>query len=73
MVMVASNDGMVKVSIHGDIDMTLIGQDSYIIVPVREAGAEGSRDLAQESIKSIEDKWVRGGGGAKFVGEGGVK
>ena len=72
MVMVAGNNGMVEVSVHRDIDMTLVGQDSRIIVSIREAGAEVSGDLAWESMKSIEDEWVRGRGGAKFVSEGGV-
>ena len=47
MVMVASNDGMVEVCVHRDIDTTLISQDSCVIVPIGETGAEGSGDLAQ--------------------------
>ena len=72
MVMVADNNGIVEVSIHRDIDMTLVGQDSYIIVPIREVGAEVSRDLAWESMESIKDKKVGGGGRTKFGSEGGV-
>ena len=36
MVMVAGNNGMVKVGIHRDVDTALISQDPSIIVPIRE-------------------------------------
>ena len=36
MVMVASNDRVVQVSISRDIDVALVSQDTSIIVPVRE-------------------------------------
>ena len=72
MVMVAGDNGMAEVSICRDIDMTLVGQDSCIIVPIREMGAEVSRDLTWERMESIKDERVGGGGRTKFGSEGGV-
>ena len=46
---------MAKIGIGWDINMALVSQNASIVVPVREAGAEGSRNLARESVKGIED------------------
>ena len=72
MIMVACHDGAAQVSISGDIDASLVSQDTGIIVPVGKARAEIGRDRTRESMEGIEDQWVGSGGGAKFVREGGV-
>ena len=72
MVMVASNNRVVKVSISGDIDTVLISQDTSIIMPIREARAEFSGEFARVSMEGIEDKWIRSQGGVELSGKGGV-
>ena len=68
-VMVADNDRMTEGSIIWDIDPSLVGKDSSIVVPVREAGAKVGRDLARESIECIKYKRVRCRRRAELVGE----
>ena len=60
MVMVASDNGMVKAGIGGDINMALVSQNTSIVVSVREAQAENSRNFTRESMESIKDQWIRG-------------
>ena len=63
---------MAQVSICGDIDAVLVSQNASVVVPVRKAGAEGSRDSTRESMEGVKDQWVRSRGGAELVGEGGI-
>ena len=72
MVMVASHNGVAQFSISRDIDMTLVSQDACIIVPVREAGTKSGGDSARQSMEGVKNQWVRSGGRAEFVSEGGV-
>ena len=55
MVMVSGNDGTPKVSVGRDIDVSLVSQNSSIIVPVREAGTESCRNLVWEGMESVND------------------
>ena len=71
-VMVTSHNRVAQVSISGDVDAALVSQDASIVMPVREARAEGSRDCTRESMEGIKDQRVRSRGGAKFVGKRGV-
>ena len=45
MIMVAGKDGAVEGSLWGNIDMTFVGQDMVIELPVGEAGPEDCRDI----------------------------
>ena len=72
MIMVACDDGAAQVSIGGDIDASLVSQDSSVVVPIGKAGAKVGRDRTRESMEGVKDQWVRSGGGAKFVGKRGV-
>ena len=67
MIMVACHDGAAQVSICGDIDASLVSQDSCVVVPVGKAGAKIGRDRARESMEGIQDQRVRSGGGAELV------
>ena len=63
---------MAQVSICGDIDVVLVSQNASVVVPVRKAGAESSRDSTRESMEGVKDQWVRSRGGAELVREGGI-
>ena len=63
---------MAEVRVSGDVDMILIGQDASIVLPVREARAELSREFTRECMEGIENERVRGGGGRDAFGERGV-
>ena len=72
MIMVTCDDGAAQVSIGGDIDSSLVSQDSSVVVPIGKAGAKIGRDRTRKSMEGVKDQWVRSGGGAKFVGKRGV-
>ena len=72
MIMVSCHDGAAQVSICGDIDASLVSQDSSVVVPIGKAGAKIGRDRTRESMEGIKDQWVQSGGGAKFVRKRGV-
>ena len=72
MVVVARDDGAAQVCIGRDIDAALVSQDSSVVVPIGKAGAKSGRDRTRKSMEGVKDQWVRSGGGAKFVGKGGV-
>ena len=54
-VMMVSNNRMAKIGIGWDINMALVSQNASIIVPVREAQAEGSGNFIRESVEGIKD------------------
>ena len=60
--MVLGNDGVTEFKVIWDIDMTLIGEDTCIIPPVKQVGAEGRRDFSRHGLKSSEDYGIRGRG-----------
>ena len=72
MIMVMGDNFTMKVSVSRNIDMTLICQNTCIVMLIREVGAKFGGEFTRKSMKGIQDKWVRGRGGTKLVGEGGV-
>ena len=54
-VMMASNNRMAKIGIGWDINTALVSQNASIIVPVREAQAEGSGNFIRESVEGVKD------------------
>ena len=72
MIMVPCHNGVAQVSIGGDIDAVLVSQNASVVVPVRKAGAESSRDSTREGMEGVKDQWVRSRGGAELVREGGI-
>ena len=59
MVMAAGKDGAMEGILWGNVDMTLIGQDMVIELPVREVRPEGSGDVLQGRLQVMEDEGVR--------------
>ena len=55
MVMVAGDDGMAEVRVSRAINMSLVSQNSGIVMPIREVGVESSWGFPRESMKSIKD------------------
>ena len=55
MVMVAGDDGMAEVRVSRAINMSLVSQNSGIVMPIREVGAESSWGFPRESMKSVKD------------------
>src|SRR6266702_3796252 len=65
-------DRAAKGVIGRNIDTSLVREDTGIELPVREARAEGSRDVFLHRLKSLEDEGVGGGGGLNAGREGSV-
>ena len=47
MVMTAGKDGTSERILWGNIDIAFVCEDMVVILPVRETGVEGSRDILQ--------------------------
>lgn len=73
MIVVASDDGVPKGCVIGDIDSSLVSEDTRIIVPVGEVGTETGGDFARKSVECVKHERVRCGGSTKFLGKRGVK
>ncbi len=65
-------DRAAKGVIGRNIDTSLVREDTGIELPVREARAEGSRDVFFHRLKSLKDERVGGGGGLNAGREGSV-
>ena len=49
-VVAAGKDRATEGVIQGDVDMTFVGQDTVVILPVRETRPEGSGDVLQQGL-----------------------
>ena len=47
MVVAVGEDGAAEGVLQGNVDMTFVGQDMIVELPIREAGSEGSGDVLQ--------------------------
>ena len=72
MIMAMGEDGLSEGGIEGDIDMALVGEDIFSILPVRQTRVEGRGNESIHRLKWLEDKEVRGRGGLDTMGEGRV-
>ena len=72
MVMVSGDNRAAEGGVGGDIDTILEGQDTSIILPIRETRSKFGREFAGECVEGIKDKGVSCGGSSKPVREGGV-
>ena len=72
MVVVAGDDGAAEGGVSGNIDTILEGQDTSVVLPVRETRAELGREFSGECMEGVEDKGVSCRGGSESFGEGGV-
>ena len=72
MIVVAGDNRMAKVKIIWDIDPSLEGEDTSIVLPVREVGAEGWGNFTGHGLEGSENDEVRGGGGCQLGLEGSV-
>jgi len=55
-----------------DVDTAFVGEDSSLVLPIGEAGAEGEGNGTVHRLEGLEYEGVVGGGGLDAVGEGGV-
>ena len=69
-VMTALEDGVAKCFVIRDIHPTLVGENSSLGLPVREAGVEWEGNILVYGLESLEDKRVTGRGGFNAVGRG---
>ena len=72
MVMVSRDNGTAEGRVSGNIDSILEGQDTSVVFPVGETGAEFGREFSRECMEGVENKGVSCGGGGKPCREGGV-
>ena len=72
MIVAASEDGVADGVIVRNVYAALVGEDSGLMLPVREAGAEGKRDGSVHRLEGLEYEGIISGGGLDTVGEGGV-
>jgi hypothetical protein len=72
MVMRTSDDVAAKRTRVRDIDSILVGKETPIDLPIREARAEGRGYSAIEGLKSIANEDIVTGGGGNEVMEGGI-
>ena len=56
----------------GDIDVTLIGQDACVDLPIGEVGTEGKRDVVVHGLEGLENEGITCRGRLDTVGEGDV-
>jgi len=69
-VMTACEDGATDRVIVRDIYAAFVGENSGLMLPVGETGAEGEGDRPVYGLKGLEYEGVVGGGGLDAVGEG---
>ena len=58
MIVAAGKDGTMEGVLRGDIDVTFVGQDVVIKLPIREVGAEGGGEVLQGRLQVLEDEGV---------------
>ena len=56
MIVTTLEDRVVEGFLVGDIDATLVGEDSCFNLPVRKVGAEWERDILVHGLDSLEDE-----------------
>ena len=61
MVVAAGEDRATEGVLRGNVDVTFIGQDMVIKLPVRETRPEGSRNVFQRRLQVLQDEGVRCG------------
>lgn len=66
------HDRLTKVQIVGHIDSSLIGENSSIKFPVRQARMEFGGQVSFHCTKRVEDEEIGQGGECDLVREGGV-
>ena len=71
-VMVSRDNGAAEGRVGRNIDTILKGQDTGVVLPVREARTKLGGEFAGECMEGVEDKGVGRGGGGKPFREGGV-
>ena len=72
MVMVSRDNGTAEVGVGGDVNTILEGQDSGVVLPVRETRAEFSREFAGECMEGVKDKGIGCRGSGEPFREGGI-
>ena len=66
------DNGATEGRVGRNVDTILKGQDTGVILPVREARTKLGGEFAGECMEGVEDKGVGCGGGSKPFREGGV-
>jgi len=72
MVVTTCEDSVTNGIIIRDVYAALVSEDSRLVLPVREAGAEGERDRTIHRLEGLEYKGIIGRGGLNMIGEGSV-
>ena len=62
MVVAMSKDGLLEGGVGGDINMALVGEDSFGILPVGQMRMEGRRNGSINRLQCLEDQRIRGRG-----------
>ena len=72
MVMALDEDGLSKGGIRGYIDTTLVGENPFSILPVKQARAESRGNGSTHRLECLEDKEIGGRGGLDMMREGSI-
>ena len=60
MVMATSKDGPAERGVGGNVNMSLVCEDSFSILPISQTRTEGWGNQSVHRLQCLEDKGVRG-------------